>query len=58
MPAAPSTTSETSSGKHKRDTPLAFYAVKIGRVPGVYQTWNEANEQIQGFKGAICRARP
>jgi len=55
MPAAPSTTSETSSGKHKRDTPLAFYAVKIGRVPGVYQTWNEANEQIQGFKGAIYK---
>lgn len=57
MQRAQSTTSAASSGKRKRDTPMAFYAVKVGRIPGVYQTWNEANEQIQGFKGATCRLR-
>ena len=30
-----------------------FYAVKKGRKPGIYQTWNEAKSQVSGFKGAI-----
>lgn len=29
-----------------------FYAVAIGRNPGIYSTWNEAKEQVNGFKGA------
>jgi ATP-dependent DNA helicase PIF1 len=29
-----------------------IYAVKKGRVPGIYETWEEANEQIKGFSGA------
>lgn len=30
-----------------------FYAVRIGRVPGVYSTWDEAKAQVDGFKGAV-----
>ncbi|ACF07430.1 Predicted double-stranded RNA/RNA-DNA hybrid binding protein [Metamycoplasma arthritidis] len=29
-----------------------FYAVKAGRVPGIYQTWSEANEQTKGYNNA------
>ena len=29
-----------------------FYAVRIGRVPGVYRTWEQAKQQTEGFSGA------
>ncbi|GMF13214.1 unnamed protein product [Phytophthora lilii] len=29
-----------------------FYAVKVGRIPGVYTTWAEAEQQVQGFPNA------
>lgn len=41
--------------KKKRRVMLAFYAVKIGRVPGVYKSWEEANKQVLRFSGAICK---
>lgn len=28
------------------------YVVFVGRVPGVYATWEEAWEQIEGYKGS------
>ncbi|RDW71360.1 hypothetical protein BP6252_07923 [Coleophoma cylindrospora] len=28
-----------------------FYGVAVGRVPGVYETWDEASEQVVGVKG-------
>lgn len=31
---------------------MKFYAVKNGRVPGVYRTWDEAKKQVDGFSGA------
>lgn len=30
-----------------------FYAVKAGRIPGIYTTWPECQAQINGFSGAI-----
>jgi len=29
-----------------------IYAVAIGRVPGVYYSWDEAQAQVDGFSGA------
>jgi len=29
-----------------------FYAVAIGREPGVYTDWPEAQKQVEGFPGA------
>ncbi len=29
-----------------------YYAVKKGRIPGIYKTWNECKEQVSGFSGA------
>lgn len=32
---------------------MSFYAVKVGRVPGIYSTWDECKEQVHKFPGAI-----
>ncbi len=32
-----------------------FYAVKIGKVPGVYETWAECQNQIRGVSGAVYK---
>jgi viroplasmin and RNaseH domain-containing protein len=29
-----------------------LYAVRVGRVPGIYETWNEARAQVEKFSGA------
>lgn len=29
---------------------MPFYAVRKGKCPGIYKTWDEAKAQIQGFK--------
>lgn len=31
---------------------MKYYAVKKGRTPGVYRTWDEAKKQVDGFSGA------
>lgn len=31
---------------------MKFYAVKKGRIPGVYRSWDEAKKQVDGFSGA------
>lgn len=31
---------------------MSFYAVRIGRTPGIYNNWPETNEQIHKFNGA------
>lgn len=33
-----------------------FYAVKIGRKAGIYNTWNEAQAQVKGYNGAIFKS--
>jgi hypothetical protein len=57
MASASSVTSTTSSGKRKRSSPPYFYAVKVGKVPAIYQTWDEANQNIQGFDRPVCESR-
>ena len=29
-----------------------FYAVKVGKVPGVYETWDECKDCVEGYPGA------
>lgn len=35
-----------------------FYAVRVGKVPGIYQTWGQAEEQVKGFSGAEYKSFP
>ncbi|MDR0545328.1 MAG: ribonuclease H family protein [Mycoplasmataceae bacterium] len=33
-----------------------FYAVRIGRNPGIYESWLECEQQIKGFAGAMFKS--
>lgn len=35
-----------------------YYAVKAGRVPGIYGTWDECKKNVDGFSGAIYKSFP
>lgn len=35
-----------------------YYAVKKGKEIGVFLTWEECEEQVKGFKGAVYKAFP
>lgn len=35
-----------------------YYAVRQGRVPGVYATWADCEKQVKGFGGAIYKSFP
>lgn len=35
-----------------------YYAVQIGKTPGVYDTWDECKKQIEGVKGAKYKSYP
>jgi viroplasmin and RNaseH domain-containing protein len=47
----------SSSDEHhtlpKSGTKTRFYAVAEGRIPGIYNTWQKAKEQTEGFSGAL-----
>lgn len=32
-----------------------YYAVKVGKTPGVYNSWEECKLQIDGFRGAAYK---
>lgn len=32
-----------------------FYAVKTGKTPGIYGTWEECRNQVSGFPGAVYK---
>ncbi|KAI0051199.1 hypothetical protein FA95DRAFT_1580754 [Auriscalpium vulgare] len=34
---------------------FGFYAVKKGRCPGIYNTWDECVDQVRGFPGCVYR---
>ena len=33
-----------------------FYAVKVGKIPGIYEEWAECQKQINGVSGAIYKS--
>ncbi len=33
-----------------------FYAVRVGKNPGVYTSWDKCKSQVMGFKGAIYKS--
>ncbi len=32
-----------------------YYAVKVGKTPGIYRTWEECRRQTEGFSGAVYK---
>lgn len=48
--------SASSNGtKRKREKEQKFYAVRVGKEPGVYTKWTDCLEQVKGFKMSICK---
>ena len=35
-----------------------YYAVKCGRTPGIYETWDECKRQVMGFSSAVYKSFP
>ena len=35
-----------------------YYAVKVGKKPGIYLTWDECSKNVTGYKGAIYKSFP
>lgn len=49
----------TAGVKRKREskaTQPKFYAVRIGKEPGIYHTWNECLDQVRGFPKAMFKS--
>lgn len=45
----------TAPAQGKREPPPPkFFTVRVGHVPGIYDTWVEANQQTADFSGAEC----
>lgn len=34
---------------------MKYYAVKKGKTPGIYLTWDECKAQVNGYKGAVYK---
>lgn len=51
--------SAATGTKRKRDSKapqLKFYAVRIGKAPGIYHTWPDCLEQVRGFPKAVFKS--
>jgi hypothetical protein len=52
--ALPSGTAAASKRAKTKNGVQKFYAVRVGRKPGVYMNWDDCQGQIAGHKGATC----
>lgn len=34
---------------------MAIYAVRVGKVPGLYKTWDECKDSVHGYPGAVYK---
>jgi viroplasmin and RNaseH domain-containing protein len=46
--------SSAAAPKRKR-VDNKVYAVRVGNKPGLYHSWSDCQEQVKGFKGAVCK---
>ena len=35
---------------------MKFYAVRVGRVPGIYTSWDACKAQVKGYPGAVYKS--
>lgn len=45
-----------AGNKRKRGAGVKFYAVRIGKIPGIYHTWTECLDQVRGFPKAMFKS--
>ena len=34
---------------------MKYYAIKNGKTPGIYTSWDQAKAQVHGYKGAVYK---
>jgi ribonuclease HI len=39
--------------KRVRRIKMPYYAIRRGKVPGIYESWNEAKIHVEGCKDAV-----
>eukprot|EP00978_Attheya_sp_CCMP212_P010871 scaffold26424_cov41-Attheya_sp.AAC.1 len=49
---------KASAANRKDSPPKIYYAVAIGRKPGIYQSWGECHTQVNGFSGNLYQGFP
>lgn len=37
-------------------TKKKIYAVKVGKIPGIYYTWTETEQQVKNFPGSLFKS--
>lgn len=55
LPSILDTISALAGVRRRPSSNMKFYAVKVGRSPGIYHSWNECVPQVKQFKGAVCK---
>ncbi|KXT05891.1 hypothetical protein AC578_391 [Pseudocercospora eumusae] len=57
-PTPASHPTQTAGTKRKRDSKaqLKFYAVRVGKEPGIYHSWAECLDQVRGFPKAMFKS--
>ena len=51
----------SAAGKKRKSSEISdtkYYAVKAGKTPGVYTSWEDCQNNTFGFKGAACKFVP
>jgi viroplasmin and RNaseH domain-containing protein len=33
-----------------------WYAVRVGKIPGIYRSWSECREQVHKYSGAVFKS--
>ncbi|EEU48989.1 uncharacterized protein NECHADRAFT_75702 [Fusarium vanettenii 77-13-4] len=49
-------TTQLNSQYKVTSTRMKFYAVAVGRITGVFTTWDETKPQVNGYSGAIHKS--
>ena len=57
LAASPSVTPSSAGTKRKRSTNAPkFYAVRVGKEPGIYHSWSECLDQVRGYPKAAFKS--
>ena len=56
LPHSLPTPAPSTGTKRKRESALKFYAVRIGKEPGIYHSWAECLDQVRGFPKAMFKS--
>ena len=56
--AKPAHPNESDDRKGSGEMAVKYYAVKIGRTPGIYKSWDACRAAVHGYPGAVYKSFP